>query len=106
VPASDGRLTTADPSAGRKHLATANDEAHTAASVETLMSVAPLFRLDEHDSVEVLREVLAATGHWREVVAQRNIPKVEIEEMAPAFEHAETEAARTLTDAQAGRHDS
>jgi len=90
-----------DPSSGRKHLATAIDEADTTASVETLMSVAPLFRLDEQDSVDVLREVLAATGRWSEVAAQRSIPKIEIDQMAPAFEHAETEAARALTDAQA-----
>jgi serine/threonine-protein kinase HipA len=88
-----------DPSAGRKHLATAIDEADTTASVETLMSVAPFFRLDEQDRVEVLREVLVATGRWSEVAAKRNIPKVEIEKMAPAFVHAETEAARALTDA-------
>ncbi|MEX0984726.1 MAG: type II toxin-antitoxin system HipA family toxin [Actinomycetota bacterium] len=88
-----------DPSAGRKHLATAIDEADTTASVETLMSVAPLFRLNEQDSVDVLREVLVATSRWSELAAERNIPKVEIEQMAPAFEHAETVAARALTDA-------
>jgi serine/threonine-protein kinase HipA len=85
------------PLTGRKHLATAIDETDTTASVMTLMSVAPFFRLDEQDSLEVLREVLAATSRWREAAAERNIPKVEIEQMAPAFEHPEQETARTLT---------
>jgi serine/threonine-protein kinase HipA len=88
-----------DPSVGRKHLATAIDEADTTASVETLMSVAPFFRLDEQYRVDVLREVLVAASRWSEVASQRNIPKVEIEKMAPAFVHPETEAARDLTDA-------
>jgi hypothetical protein len=44
-------------------------------------------------SVGVLREVLVATSRWREAAAERNIPKVEIDPMAPAFEHTETETA-------------
>jgi len=88
-----------DPSPGRKHLTTAIDGTDTKASIETLMSVAPLFRLDEQDSIGVLREVLVATSRWREAAAERNIPKVEIDQMAPAFEHAETETARALTGA-------
>jgi serine/threonine-protein kinase HipA len=88
-----------NPSTGRKYLATAIDEADTTASVETLMAVAPLFRLSEQGGVDVLREVLAATSRWTDVAAGRNIPKGEIEKMAPAFEHAETEVARTLTNA-------
>ena len=36
---------------------------------------------------------------WREVAAKRHLPKVEIEQVTPAFEHAETEAARAVTDA-------
>lgn len=86
-----------DPSTGRKHLATAIDEADTTASVETLMSVAPFFRLDEEDGIDVLREVLAATSRWSHVAAKRDISKVEIEKMAPAFEHGELEAARAVT---------
>jgi serine/threonine-protein kinase HipA len=88
-----------DRSEGRKHLATAIDEADTTASIETLMSVAPYFRLDEEDGVDVLREVLVATSRWRQVAAKHGISKVEIEQMVPAFEHAEREAARDLTGA-------
>jgi serine/threonine-protein kinase HipA len=88
-----------NPSTGPKHLTTAIDEADTTASIETLMSVAPYFRLNEQDGADVLREVLGATSRWSEVAAGRNIPKAEIERMAQAFDHAETETARTLTAA-------
>jgi serine/threonine-protein kinase HipA len=88
-----------NPSPGPKHLTTAIDEADTTASIETLMSVAPYFRLNEQDGADVLREVLGATSRWSEVAAGRNIPKAEIERMAQAFDHAETETARTLTAA-------
>lgn len=86
-----------NPAPGRKHLATAINETDTTASVETLMSVAPLFRLDEPDSIEVLREVLVATSRWREAAAEHNISNVEIDGMAPAFEHEELETARAAT---------
>jgi len=88
-----------DPSPGRKHLATAVDEADTTASIQTLMSVAPFFRLEEGESVHVLREVLDATSRWREVATQHNIAKLDIERMNLAFEHVETKAARDLTEA-------
>jgi hypothetical protein len=68
-----------------ENLATAIDGTDPTASIETLMSVAPLFRLDEQDSVGVLREVLVATSGWRESAAERNIPKVEIDQMASAL---------------------
>lgn len=86
-----------NPLAGPKQLATAIDETDTTASVDTLMSVAPFFRLDEEKCVDVLREVLVATSSWREAAARGKIPRAEIEEMAPAFEHAEREAARAIT---------
>ena len=85
-----------NPSPGQKHLATAIDEADTKASIRTLMSVAPYFRLDEEGSLEVLRQVLDATSRWKEVATQRNIAKPEFERMSLAFEHEETEAARVL----------
>ncbi len=85
-----------DPSPGRKQLTTAVDETDTTASVETLMSVAPLFRLDEPGSVAVLRAVMVATSRWREVAASSEIAKAEIEQMAPAFEHEELGAARAV----------
>ena len=88
-----------NPSPGQEHLATAIDEADTTASIQTLMSVAPFFRLEEGESVDVLREVLDATSRWRETAIQHSIAKLEIERMNLAFEHDETRAARVLTEA-------
>lgn len=88
-----------DPAPGVKHLATAINEADTTASVETLMSVAPFFRLDEGEAVDVLRQVLDSTSRWKEASLKANIAKAEIELMSAAFEHEETATARHLTDA-------
>ena len=87
-----------NPAPGTKHLATAIDEADTTASIETLMSVAPLFRLEEEEAVEVLRSVSMSTSRWKEVAMGRNIAKAEIDRMALAFEHEQTEAARVMTE--------
>ncbi|MEX2203178.1 MAG: type II toxin-antitoxin system HipA family toxin [Actinomycetota bacterium] len=87
-----------NPSPGTKHLATAIDESDTTASIETLMSVAALFRLDEEEGIDVLRQILAATSRWRAVAIEHNIAKAEIERMALAFEHEQREAARALTE--------
>ncbi len=86
-----------NPSPGRKHLATAIDEADTTASIRTLMAVAPYFRLDAGASVDVLRQVLDATSRWKEVATRHDIAEPEIERMSLAFEHEEAEAARALT---------
>lgn len=85
-----------DPEPGPKQLSTAIDGYATAASIDVLMSVAEFFRLTEADAATALREVLAATLRWREVAAAHELPEAEISEMAWAFEHAETEAARAL----------
>lgn len=86
-----------DPSQGTKHLATAINEADTTASIETLLSVAPLFRLDEAEAIDVLGQVLDATSRWSDVAADHHIAKAGIEGMAPAFEHEQKEAARAST---------
>ena len=88
-----------NPSPSQKHLATAIDEADTTASIQTLISVAPFFRLEQEEGVDVLREVLDATSRWREVATHQSIAKLEIERMNLAFEHDETRAARVLTEA-------
>ena len=95
-----------NPSPGPKHLATAIDGADTTASIRTLMSVAPYFRLDEEESVDVLRQVLDATSRWQEVATQHHIAKAEIERMSLAFEHEETGVARLLGGTTASSGDS
>lgn len=85
-----------DPAPGPKQLSTAIDGYETAASIDALMSVALLFRLDDEDAAKVLGEVLTATLRWREAAAACEIPKAEIDDMAWAFEHAETGVAQNL----------
>ncbi|MBI3647918.1 MAG: type II toxin-antitoxin system HipA family toxin [Actinobacteria bacterium] len=86
-----------DPQPGSKHLRTAIDGTETAASVRILMSVAPLFRLNERAAARVLAEVLTATRRWREIAAACDVPQTEVDRMAWAFEHPETELAQDIT---------
>ncbi len=85
-----------NPEPGPKQLNTAIDGYDTSASIETLMTVAGLFRLTKAATAGVLGQVLAATARWREVAARYGLPESEITDMAWAFEHPETDAARTL----------
>lgn len=86
-----------DPQPGLKHLRTAIDGSETAASVRILMSVAPLFRLNERAAARVLGEVLTATRRWRSAAVAYDVPRTEVDHMAWAFEHAETEVAQDIT---------
>jgi len=63
---------------GPKHLATAIDESRHDGERRDARVRRAFYRLDDQDSVGVLREVMAATSRWSEVAAQRNIPEVEI----------------------------
>lgn len=85
-----------NPEPGIKQLSTAIDEYDTTASVQTLMTVAGLFRLTEVAAAGVLTEVSAATEQWRAVAAGHGLTESEITHMALAFEHSETDAARSL----------
>ncbi len=76
-----------DPSPGPKHLSTAVDLDDTTASVDTLMSVAEQFRLDDDAAGQALGEVAAVTSRWRTIAAKVGLGRAEIELMAPAFEH-------------------
>lgn len=85
-----------NPEPGIKQLSTAIDGYDTTASVQTLMTVAGLFRLTEVAAAGVLTEVSAATEQWRAVAAGHGLTESEITHMALAFEHSETDAARSL----------
>lgn len=88
-----------DPAPGPKHLSMTIDGYERTASIQTLVSVAPFFRLDEEDAVEVLGEVLDATLSWRDAATAREISQVEIDAMASAFAHNETQVAQDLAGA-------
>ena len=84
------------PDPGPKQLRTAIDGYDTAASVELLISVAEFFRLKEFDAAHVLGDVLASTDRWRETARHHGLTRIEVEEMAPAFEHPQVDIARTF----------
>jgi serine/threonine-protein kinase HipA len=85
-----------NPEPGTKHLSTAIDGHDTTASIQLLLTVAGLFRLTDVAAADALAEALAATEQWRAVASGHGITESEIANMAPAFEHSETDAARTL----------
>jgi serine/threonine-protein kinase HipA len=91
-----------NPAPGPKHLSTAIDAADTTASVDALMRVAGYFGLDTTAALDVLADVTRAVTGWRDAAAACGLADADAGAMEPAFEHAETELARSLT---AGRVD-
>jgi serine/threonine-protein kinase HipA len=85
-----------DPRPGAKHLSTAIDYDSTAADIDTAIDVAEYFRLTPDDARAVLREVVDAVDRWRTTARQLGLSGSAIEQMAPAFEHRQAEAARTI----------
>lgn len=84
-----------NPDSGPKHLATAiADPADTRADIFELLAVAPYFRLSAAAAAAVLGEVVAAVAQWRRVAAHNGLVAKDLDLMRPAFEHAQTAAAR------------
>lgn len=76
-----------DPAPGTKYLATAIDDGETEARIDTLLDVAPYFRLELEDAVPILRQVAHAVADWRAVASHIGLPLREIRRMEPAFVH-------------------
>ncbi|HEY2593465.1 MAG TPA: type II toxin-antitoxin system HipA family toxin [Chloroflexota bacterium] len=89
-----------NPALGPKYLSTAIDYTETRASVDTLMSVAGYFRLNNDEALRVLAEVVRAISTWREVGRSHGLTNHDAELMRPAFEHLEADRARDLAHAQ------
>ena len=85
-----------DPAPGIRRLSTSIDHGADAARVDLLMEVAEYFRLDSEQAVATLAEVVAATGEWRSAARKAGLDRAAIEQMSPAFEHEQAEAARAL----------
>jgi serine/threonine-protein kinase HipA len=66
-----------------------SEETGPAASIDALLSVAPYFRIPNAAAREIVREVDAAVGAWREVGQEVGMTAVELDAFADAFEHAE-----------------
>lgn len=85
-----------NPEPGPKFLNTSIDGRSNAASIELLLGVAELFRMDEQQAAAVLAEVSDATSRWQEVARRLGLDRASINEMRPAFEHESAELARGL----------
>lgn len=66
------------------------------ASLDALMSIAPYFRIEDARARHIILEVEAAVARWREEGAALGMTRVELDQFADAFEHAEREVARKL----------
>jgi serine/threonine-protein kinase HipA len=78
------------PNSGVKRLSTRIDFDSTLAIVETLISVAPYFRLNDDSAVEILAEVVRAVARWPYVARSYGLQQRELDVMEPAFDHDET----------------
>ncbi len=86
-----------NPDGGPKYLSTAIDLDDTAASIETLLGVAPHFRLDDDAARRVLGAVERAVSGWRSTAAAVGIADAEIEQMETAFQNDQRAVAQRLT---------
>ncbi len=85
-----------NPDPGTKHLSLQIDFESTRASIATLMSVAPYFRLDYDHALEALAQVAEAVARWRNVAASHRLPQRDLDIMESAFDHAEYRLAQQL----------
>jgi serine/threonine-protein kinase HipA len=83
-----------NPEGQARGLTTAIDENRTAVSLATALQVAGLFRVSDEQAQQIVSEVSAATGRWREVARASGLSTSQIERLAPAFEHQQSAAAR------------
>jgi serine/threonine-protein kinase HipA len=88
------------PDAGTKHLSIRIDFDSTLASLDTLMTVAPYFRLDNNSALGILAEVERPVARWRALAVAHGLQQRDIEIMEPAFEHSESRLARELISAR------
>lgn len=67
-------------------------------SVAQLLGQAARFQLKPHEAIAVLNEVVEAVKQWRDVAltADVGLPQAELEDLAPAFEHAGLDEALAL----------
>jgi serine/threonine-protein kinase HipA len=92
-----------NPDPGVKDLSTRIDFESSRASIDTLMSVAPYFRLDEADATETLSQVARSVGRWRDVAVSNGLQQQDLDFMEPAFEHPETRRAWELIESRPQR---
>lgn len=92
-----------NPEPGPKELSTAIDYSSTTARIDTLMDVAEHFRLSGERARAVLHEVVGATSRWHATAGELGLDGAALEQMAPAFEHAQATQAKELAGSLVGR---
>lgn len=85
-----------DPRGEPKLLSTAIAGSDFRAELAPLLDAASSFRLNRDQALEVLAEVHAAVGGWRDAAEAVGLGESEIDRMTPAFEHAQAEAVAQL----------
>ncbi len=73
-----------------------SEETGPAASIEALMSVAAYFRVDDERARQIVHEVEASVGRWREEGKQLGMSDAELDQFTDAFEHEERAVAQKL----------
>jgi serine/threonine-protein kinase HipA len=73
-----------------------SEERGPEASIESLLSVAPYFQVKSPSVKKILGEVESSVATWRSEGRKLHMTKAELEELAPAFEHDERQAARQI----------
>lgn len=92
-----------NPQPGPKYLSTRIAFDSSRATIDTIMSVAPFFRLDERDAIENLDQVMSSVAHWPQVARSHGLEQRDLHAMKPAFDHAEAEKAQHLLQGQTSR---
>jgi serine/threonine-protein kinase HipA len=77
-------------------LATAIDPDDPSASMDLALAAADYFGLTANDARAVVAEVGRAVAGWRQVAARLGIGNAEIERMASAFEHEDSDKTRAM----------
>lgn len=85
-----------DPAPGETHLSTAIDLDDTTASIDTLLGVAPMFRLGDDEARSMLGRTERVVAGWRSVAAEAGLGTSEIDRMEAAFEHDQRRIAGRL----------
>jgi serine/threonine-protein kinase HipA len=94
-----------NPNPGPKYLSTRIDFDSTLASVDTLMSVAPYFRLDDDEALLILAQVARAVARWPQVARSHGLLQRDLDVMESAFEHTESSRAQNLLRSTGARKD-
>ena len=74
-------------------LSTLIDYESDMASIDTALSVIAEFRLSREQAEQIMHDVAKAVSDWRNVAAQFDLGRREIDRMASAFEHEDLEKA-------------